>query len=100
MGEHRDRVHAVRVERTFAQVVSADLQHPQLTRLPNAGDRVDQHQRVVPVEQVVREVHAADAVVDHADAVGDRSSGEPAGHLGPEAVVAEEQVPDARDEDA
>ena len=34
-----------------------------------AGQRVDEDQRVVPVEQVVGEVHAADAVVDDADAV-------------------------------
>ena len=66
-GEHRDRRHAVRVEvarhrgaprRPRARVI--------VTRLSVTGKGIDEHQGVVPVEQVVGQVHAADAVVDDA----------------------------------
>ena len=59
---------------------------------------VDQHERVVAVEQLVGEVHAADAEVGHPHAVGQRPRRQAVGHLDAEAVVAEEDVADAGDE--
>ena len=46
---------------------------------PPVGQRVDQDQRVPGVEQVVGQVQAADAVVDHPDAVGPGQRGRAAG---------------------
>ena len=63
------------------------------------GQRVDHHQRVPGLEQVVGEVQAADAVVDHPDAVGPGLGGQPADDLAAEPVVGPEHVPDAGDED-
>ena len=65
-----------------------------------AGQRVDDHQRVVPVEQVVGQVHATDAVVDGAHVLGQASGrARPPDDLGPEPVVAEEQVADPGNQD-
>ena len=65
------------------------------------GNHVDDHQRVVAVEQVVGEMHAADPVVDdpHPGSAG-RAAAEPANDLGTEAVVAEEDVADAGYQDS
>ena len=75
------------------------LEDVQRARAPAVGQRVDEHQRVAAVEQVVGQVHAADAVVDdpHSRVVG--RAGHMAHHLGAEAVVAEEDVADAGHQD-
>ncbi|GAA2561161.1 hypothetical protein GCM10010409_41290 [Mycolicibacterium diernhoferi] len=56
------------------------------------GQRIDEHQRIPAVEQVVGQVHAPDAVVDRAHLRSVRV--DMAHHLGAEAVVSEEYVAD------
>ena len=56
---------------------------------------VDQDQRVVPLQQLVREVDAADAEVRHLDAGRKRLVRQAVRHLDTEAVVAEEDIADA-----
>ena len=49
-----------------------DLEHGHRSRLGAAGGRVDQHEQVAPVEQVVGQVHAPDAEVADLHARPDR----------------------------
>ena len=89
--QHPNRGHAVRIEVAGAEVVLADLEHRDLAGRPLAGQRVDDHQSVVPVEQVVGQVHPADSVVDRPHLVGQGAGrGEAADDLGTEPVVAAE----------
>lgn len=62
-------------------------------------DRVDDHQRVGGLEELLDQVDAADADVEHVDAVRDRIGREPVGDDDAEAVVAPEDIADARDDD-
>ena len=57
---------------------------------------VDEDRSVVAVEQRIGEVYAPDPEVLHCDAHGNGFGEQPAGHFGPERVVAEEDVPDPR----
>src|SRR5215470_4835351 len=61
-------------------------------RRPPAGDGVDEDERFTPVEQVIRQVHAPDAVIHQPNP----RTGEPlrgtTHHLGTETVVTEEDV--------
>ena len=85
------------------QVVEVGLDDVDSPRFAATLHGVDQDQPVVAVEQLVGQVHAADSEVDHLDPARQgwaRVRGEPGGHLHAEAVVAEEDVPDARDQDA
>ena len=63
-------------------------------RRPPAGDGVDEDEGFTPVEQVIRQVHAPDAVIHQLNT----RTGEPlrdvAHHLGTEAVVPKEDVAD------
>ena len=63
-------------------------------------DGVDQDQRVVALEKVVREMNAPDPIVLDPDPLGEGPAGEQMGHLDAEGVVGEKDVPDARDENA
>ncbi len=90
--------HAVRVdERTRTarhaaagarQAALVDLEQGDRARRVPAGRRVDEHEHVVAVEQLVGEVHAADAVVGDLDAVGAGSAGQLPHDLDAEPVVA------------
>jgi hypothetical protein len=57
-------------------------------------DRVDEHQRVAPVEQVIRQMHSPDAVVHKLDVRAGEPMRDVAHHLGAEAVVPKENVAD------
>ena len=70
------------------------LEDVQGARRSAIGQGVHEHQRVVPVEQVVGKVHAADAVVDDPHTWARDVFGDMAHHLGTETVVAEEDVAD------
>ena len=96
--EHLDGVHPVRVDRRL-DVVELRLDHARACPAAARRRRVEQHDRVVAVAERVGEVHAADPVVDHLDAGRQRARGEPLGERDAEAVVAEEDVADAGDED-
>ena len=81
------------VEFSLAQVLFTDFEHRQLAGRAAPGVRVDHDQRVVPVQQVVREVHAADAVVGHPDPGRQAAGrGQSADHLRAESVVAEKEI--------
>src|ERR1700744_337179 len=74
-----------------------DVQRPRASAI---GYRVDEDQRIPIVKQVVGQVHAPDAVVDHPHTrivVPDRDVPD---YLGAESVVAEEDVADAGHQDA
>ena len=95
-GEHGGGVHRVRVQTdSRRERFVVGLEDVQGARRPAVGQRVDEHQRVAPVEQVVGQVHAADAVVHHPHARACDVFGDMPHHLGSEAVVAEEDVADA-----
>ena len=73
--EHDCRAHAVGLERRRRRgvvdgiaIVALGLDHCDRPGRLAHRERVDEHERVVPVEQLVREVHAADAEVDDLDA--------------------------------
>ncbi len=85
---------------TRDQVVVADLEDLDPARLAAGGQRVDEHQHVELVEQVVGEVHAADAVVDDADAGGQRLGRQPGHDRRTEAVVGQEDVAEAGNQHA
>src|ERR1700722_8694752 len=76
------------------------LEHMQRARLAATRYRVDEDQRVPLLEQVIRQVHARDAVVDHADSrivlwqLGFTDN------FGAEPVVAQEDVADPGYQDA
>jgi hypothetical protein len=59
------------------------------------GNRVDEYQRRAPIEEVICQVHAPDAIVDYLHARVGELSWDVANHLGAEAVVSEEDVADA-----
>jgi hypothetical protein len=61
---------------------------------PAAGNGVDEDEGFAPVEQVVGQVHAPDAVVDQLNAWTGEPLRDVAHHLGAEPVVAEEDVAD------
>ena len=63
-------------------------------------DRVDDHQDVVPLEELVDQVHRADPEVHDLDTVRQRRAAQGGGHLDPEAVVGQEDVADAGDQHA
>ena len=62
------------------------------------GHRVDEDEGGAALEQIERQVHAPDAVVDHLD-IRTEAAGHAAHHLGTEAVVSEEDVADSGDQD-
>ena len=66
-------------------------------RLPHRHG-VDEHQGVVPVEQLVGQVHAADPEVGDPDTGWHLPTGQPVRHLDAEPVVTEEDVADAGDQ--
>ncbi|MEO6604459.1 MAG: hypothetical protein ABIN55_02475 [Aeromicrobium sp.] len=68
--EHRERIHAMRVEFTVADVVNPNTHHDDVARRSIAWHRVDDHECGTAVEQVVGEVHPPDAVIDHTNVVG------------------------------
>ncbi|OOK82301.1 hydrogenase maturation hupD domain protein [Mycobacterium kansasii] len=76
------------------------LEDVQGARIAAAGHRVDQHQGVPALEQVVGQMHAADAVVDDADLRTVLRNRGVAQHLGAETVVPQENVADSGDQDA
>jgi hypothetical protein len=92
----------VRVEGRVAgggrEVVLGQVQRPGGTL---ARGRVDDDERLVPLEHLVGEVHAADADVDDVHRLRQRCAvGEQAPrHLGAEGVVGEEDVAHPGDED-
>jgi hypothetical protein len=59
-----------------------------------AGDGVDEDECFTPVEQVIGQVHAPDAVVHQLDSRTGESMRDMTHHLGTETVVAEEDVTD------
>ena len=103
-GAHAVRVHDRQPVRhpARAQGRSPHLDHGEVPGGSSIGTASTQHERVVPVEQLVREVHAADAEVLDPDVVRRRLGprDHAVGDLDAEAVVAEEDVADARNEDA
>ena len=52
------------VELPTYDIIRADLQDHQITGCAGSRASIDQHQRCIALEQVVRQVHAPDAVVD------------------------------------
>ena len=86
--------------RPVRDVVGSDVDHRDGTDGAAVGQRVDQHQHVPRLEQVVGQVQAADPVVGHPDAARPRLGGQPPDDLAPEAVVGAEHVPDAGDQDS
>src|ERR1700722_42579 len=74
-----------------------DVQSPGAAAI---GYRVDEDQRIPVVKQVVGQVHAPDAVVDGPHARIVLLDGNVPDYLGAEPVVAEEDVADARNQDA
>jgi len=104
--EEGARVHAVCVEGGHAglvgvrgRLVQIVFEQVERARLVAVADGVDEDQRVVAVEQTVRQMHPADADVGDLDPGRQLAHGEPAGHLDAEPVVGEEDVADAGDED-
>jgi hypothetical protein len=85
----------VRVEVAAAEIAGGDLEQHDLAGRAATRQGVHEDQRVVRVEQVVRQVHAPDAVVGH-PYPGRQGvlRGQPPDDLGAEAVVAEEEVAD------
>src|ERR1700731_830932 len=77
------------------------LEHVHRPRRATVGDRVDEHQRIPVLEQVVGQMHTADAVIGGAYPVGavDPATDVPH-HLGTETVVTEKDVADAGYQDA
>src|SRR6188472_1009426 len=63
-GQDSDGIHPVSVELPTSNIIRADIQDHQLTGRPGSGASIDQHQGGIALEQVIRQVHAADAVVD------------------------------------
>ena len=61
---------------------------------PAVGQRVDEHQCLAAVEQVIGQVHSPDSVVHDPNARADEVCRDVAHHLGSESVVAEEDVAD------
>src|ERR1700731_4120548 len=77
------------------------LEHVHRPRRATIRDRIDEHQRIPVLEQVVGQMHAADAVIGGAYPVGAVAPvTDVTHHLGTEAVVAEEDVADAGYQDA
>jgi hypothetical protein len=104
-GEQRVGLEAVRIEQWATMIPWVPggrrrLEHGDRSGLVAARDRVDEHQRVVAVEQFVRQVHTTDPDVHDDDAIGKRLVCEPRDDLDAEAVVAEEDVPEAGHEQA
>ncbi len=76
------------------------LDHIDRPRLVAAGGGVDEDRGLVPVGQVIGEVHAADPVVGDPDPLGQLLGGQPACDLDPESVVAKEDIADPGDQQA
>src|SRR5919107_1091264 len=95
-----DGVHAVGVERDRSIFFDLRLDEVDGAGLPTTRGGVDEDDQVVIFVQGVREVHPADAEVHDLDTLRQLAFGESSYHLDPEAVVAEEDVADAGDEDA
>jgi len=74
-----------------------DVQSPRAAAI---GYCVNEDQRVPVIEQVVGQVHAPDAVVDNPHVRIILPEGDMLNYLGAEPVVAEEDVADARHQDA
>jgi hypothetical protein len=89
----------VRVERGVAGRVEVVLQHVERARVAAAGHGVDEHEHVVAVEELVGQVHAADAGVDELDVRGQLPLAQRGDHRDAEAVVGEERVADPGHED-
>jgi hypothetical protein len=97
--EQRTRLEPVRIERVAAGALDDGLHHGDGAGRVSACDGVDEHELLVAVEQLVREVDAADADIDDFDRSGLRRT-EALGDLDAEPVVTEEHVPDTGDEHA
>src|SRR5215217_343591 len=95
-----DGVHPVGVERERYIVFDLRLDDVDGAWLPTTRGGVDEDDQVVIFVQGVREVHPADAEVHDLDTLRQLAFRESSYHLDPEAVVAEEDVADAGDEDA
>ncbi len=76
------------------------LKDMQRARVAPAGHRVDEDQRVPILEQVVGEVHAADAVVGDPDTRIVLADFGVANHFRAESVIAQEDVADPGHQDA
>ena len=96
-GEHGSRIHAVRLETGCGGegfvICLEDVKRP---GCPPIGDGIDEYQCTPLLEQVIREVHAPDSVVDRMH-IARRGAArrDMAHHLGSETIVSEEDVADA-----
>ena len=87
------------IARDAGDVVGGGLEHGERSGWRAALDGVDEHERVVAVEEPEREMRPGDADVDHLDAVPHCGTVQAARHLAAEGVVLQEDVPDAGDQD-
>ncbi len=95
-GEYGGRVHRVGIQTdSRGERFVVGLENVDGARRAAAGQRVDEHQRLAAVEQVVGQVHAPDSVVRYPNVRAGDVLGDMAHHLGSEPVVAEEDVADA-----
>ncbi len=103
-GEHGGWIHAVCFETSCGgKTFVVGLEDVKGAGRAAIGHRVDEHERVPILEQVIREVHAPDSVVDRMHlifaAVGHLPD-DVSHHLGSETVVSEEDVADAGYQDS
>src|SRR5262249_9863133 len=103
--EHELGIHAVRVEeKTVLLALDAlrigeiRLEHEHGARRLAAACGVDEDQRVKTLEQLIREVDAADTEGGDGDVLGNRLAGQLLPALDADAIVSEEDVADAGNE--